>query len=458
MRDSVAGELRLRHYQHGAIEACRAHIRAGKRAPLIVAPTGSGKTCMGVEIARSHVARGGKVVWSAHRSELISQAADTLRRAGLAVGCRGLNASAPVQVESIQTIVARGSAPSGTLCILDEAHHYAAEQWKALPEVFAHAFIVGLTATPERGDGLGLGGVHDCIVVAAQIKDLVREGHLVPCGPEHIYAPRKARTGKTLELSPVDAYCKYAPGTSAVVFAPHVQAAHDFAAAFVARGIQAKVVTGTTASDERDETLYQFWKGALRVAVNVNVLTEGWDAPIAQTCILARKVGSAGAYLQMVGRVLRPYTDGKVRKTHANLLDLYGTNVEAFGPPDAEREYSLEGRAIKLRGVEGPGFCKVHGRPLPCDECEGPAELRTPGDAGGELDKWAAFREHHKPLDKRVAFLASLMRTAQSKGYKPGWVAQIYKSKMKHWPPTAIRELAEAQVRGEFAIGERDAE
>src|SRR6516164_7766864 len=90
--------MQPRPFQSRALESCRAQFRAGKKAVLLVSPTGSGKTCMGAMMVASHVARGGKVSWLAHRIELVDQAAATLRGFGLAVGARGLAASAPVQV------------------------------------------------------------------------------------------------------------------------------------------------------------------------------------------------------------------------------------------------------------------------------------------------------------------------------------------------------------------------
>lgn len=432
-------------FRSGFIDA----IRRGKRRIVAVAPTGSGKTFMASDLACSHVAKGGTVAFVVHRRELVAQSHRTLERLGLSVGSRGLNASAPVQVETVQSILSKGSAPPGTFAILDECHHLVAEQWSAIPKVYEKSIVLGLTATPERADGKPLGDFFEEMIVVAQIRDLIPTGDLVPC---EVFAPKVARTGKKMELSPVDAYLKYAPGTSAVVFAPHVSAASDFAASFIGRGIDAKVLTGNTRAEFRDQWLFDFERGVLKVLVNVYVLTEGWDAPIAETCILARKVGHAGSYLQMVGRVLRPHAG----KASAKLLDLWGTNVETHGPPDADRVFSLHGRAIATR--DGPGFCKVHGLPVPCQECDRiPAELRTPGDAGGELDKWAAKR-NADDTPKRVKQLASFIRKGRDLGWKPGAAAIRFKAIYRHWPAKDLTAAAEAYLAGEFAIGERDAE
>src|SRR6185295_11926979 len=108
-------------------------------------------------VARGHIAKGGRVLWLAHRRELVQQAASTLERLGLDVGHSGLKASSPVQVASVQTLLARGEAPAASLVVYDEAHHFAAEDWGRLATAYAGAIRIGLTATPERGDGRGLG-------------------------------------------------------------------------------------------------------------------------------------------------------------------------------------------------------------------------------------------------------------------------------------------------------------
>ena len=176
--------------ERGAGEGTSSSSRCGRRKVLIVMPTGGGKTCTAAEACRQHVnAEGGRVLWVAHRRELIKQGRDTLERYGLRVGAFGLNSAAPVQVESIQSLVhpKRREVPPATLVVADEAHHLLAEEWRKLAEMYKECLLIGLTATPERGDGQPLGDIFDALVVAAQMSQLIAMHEqdptvgLVPC-------------------------------------------------------------------------------------------------------------------------------------------------------------------------------------------------------------------------------------------------------------------------------------
>lgn len=402
-----------RPYQERALAQCRDEFRAGHRAVILVSPTGSGKTCMGAMMAAAHVARGGRVVWTAHRQELLTQAADTLTSMGLTVGLRGMNASASVQIASIGTILARGHAPEATLVISDEAHHDGKENERARivsTYLAGGACIVGLTATPARGDDRALEG-YQAIVVAAQVGELQALGHLVPL---RIKRPVQQLRKDRIAQRPVDAYLELTPWTSAVVFAPHTKASEAYRADFLALGIRAEIVTGKTPDDERRRILESFAAGELPVVVNVAVLTEGWDATICSTVILGRGCGSQGLYMQMVGRALRPHPG----KTHATLLDLRGVS-HVLGRPDADREFHLDGDGITLKGsARGDRVCKVCGEPLgelvTCPTCGKRTELEPPKATGDKLvdyeeRAYEATKEQLKPR-RDVLSLAGLLR------------------------------------------------
>ena len=179
----------LRPYQLEAIARVRLAMQQGRRRVCLVMPTGSGKTRTCGEIARLTVERKGRVLWLAHRAELVDQACGALEALGLTVGamCSGAvyppNPYAPVQVASVQTLLARGALPAADVIVADEAHHFAAaaESWAALLSAYPGALIVGPTATPDRGDGCGLHGCFDEIVIGATVQELTDAGHLVPC-------------------------------------------------------------------------------------------------------------------------------------------------------------------------------------------------------------------------------------------------------------------------------------
>jgi superfamily II DNA or RNA helicase len=431
----------LRPYQDRAIAAVLAEYRAGKRACLLVAPTGAGKSTMGAALAARHVARGGRVVWGADREELLEQAAATLRDFGLSVGVRGLGASAPVQVASIPTIARRREAPDCTLYISDEAHHDShANQRAEILKAYraAGAFALGMTATPARADGAAL-AEYDTIVSAASIRELTDAGHLVPLqwrGPRHAMAAGKiART-------PYEAWARHAqrpreewdrlaggPARAfrpAIVFAPHVKAAEDFAAEFAAHGVRVACVSDRSSAEDRARIVEALRTGLLDVVTNCNVLTEGFDAPRVGCVIVARRCGSQPLWLQMTGRALRPHPES--HKRDALLLDLSGLAHE-LGRPDADRTYHLDGDGIRLaHEVRAPALerlCRVCGCPLGigddyarvCPECGKDHTLETPKSVEEEIGEWHQRYEaakHALHPSRSALALASILRKAQA--------------------------------------------
>lgn len=427
----------LRPYQVSAIAETRGHVAAGRRAALIVAPCGAGKTTIGADIVRSHIARNpnNRVAWLAHRRELIEQAADRLRSFGLRVGCAGLDPGAPVQVSSVQTILARGDAPEATLVIPDEAHHCVSDEWKRVFLAYkaSGAILVGLTATPERDDGRPLSEVFDALVVATQIGELIDQKYLVPC---EILAPtRTVPKGKIAE-DPHVAYARVCPGAHAVCFAPHVKAANDYADGFRKSGVTVGVIHGAMATAERDATLRAFRESSIRVLCNVMVLTEGWDAPVASVVILARRIGACSLYLQMGGRVLRPYP-GKER---ALMIDLTGVS-KLHGPLEEERIFSLDGKIRRKGESATQRYCATCGAPINDAFCEmcGPSggELETPIGAGIALEKFAWAK--HVTDDKRVLYLARWYAQALGRRHRPDSAHHKYKAVFKEWPPAKVQ-------------------
>lgn len=422
----------LRDYQARTIDACRAAYRDGKRSILIVSPTGSGKTRMGAEIARNVYTRRRRVRWIAHRRELIQQAAERLAAEGAIVGPLG-----GIEVESIQTLLSRDKSDPVDLTVLDEAHHYVAAEWGRIAHAAKGGLVVGLTATPERGDGTPLGDLFDHMVVAASIRELTELGHLVPCT---VKGPPK-RLGNSLAEDPVIAYEREARGTRAVVFCQSVAHAREVAESFTEAGFPAACVDGTMRTDDRDRALRAFRDGELRVLTNVFVLTEGWDCPETETCILARSVGSAAMLLQTIGRVLRP-SPGKAR---ALVLDLCGAVYE-HGLPDADREYCLTGKAIRT-GDTGKKLTR-------CVKCQAivPA-VDTCRECGGRVPKVKVRAPKPRltpeqlleisrvtPQEQKEAFLARKLAEARVRVTKSGkpfskeWAYHQYRARFGHMP------------------------
>ena len=440
----------LRHYQEAAISLARREMRAGHKRVVLVLPTGAGKTRVGAAVVASSLSKGGRVLWLAHRAELVEQAAATLAGFGLPVGvvaassAREPRPDAPVQVASIQTLLAREThRPAASLLVWDEAHHAseAAECWASLLSAYDGIPLLGLTATPERGDGAGLAPLFTGLVVGATVRALTEQGHLVPCEiirPAHLLKPGQIAQG------PLAAYQAHGEGRQAILFARTVEEAVAYRAEFEAAGTRSECVTATTPAADRDAAIELFRRGVVRVLTNVYVLTEGTDLPTAAVCILARGAGSPGIYLQMVGRVLRPAPG----KTSALLLDLRGVS-HLHGCPDDERTYSLEGRGISLAQTRHCMVCSalLEGG-YPCATC-GYAPTQADAAAteitGDPLVKFA--RMLALGPEQRWAKLLAWARFAMEKGYRLGWVRRKWRAVFLEDLPTETLFKAAQEVR-----------
>lgn len=337
--------MRLRSYQERAIGELRAAYSRGNRAPCLVLPTGAGKTVVAAEIIRSAVSRGHRILFLAHRTELITQSVSKLASAGV-VDVRVIQASAdmgspvaPVTVASIPTLCRwQDRLPVADIVVFDECHHVVAKTWKRLADRYSSSRLLGMTATPQRADGSPLGDVFDALVVGATVHELTQLGHLVPC---RVWAPPESLDTGRLAVSPLSAYQQHAEGQRAVIFCVTVEHAEVTAQEMTAAGVPTAAVHGELPATERTKRLSRLLSGELKAIANVHVLTEGWDMPEVSVCILMRKPQHAGTYLQMVGRVLRP----SAGKSSATLLDLCGSSIE-HGPPELEHRYTLDGKGI----------------------------------------------------------------------------------------------------------------
>lgn len=362
-------------FQHEAIQLVRAKMREGHHRTVLVLPTGGGKTRTGAEIVRLAVEKAKRVIWLAHRTELIDQTCKTLAEYGLAIGAVAASSAwpidihAPVQVCSVQTLLARAHRPPADLIVWDECHHASdsAKEWVSLLEAYVGVPILGLTATPERGDGSGLAPTFTGLVVGATVRQLIALNAedpnvgLVPC---ELSRPDTLLQPNTIARHPLDAYREDTPGQQGFIFAKSVDEAQRFADEFCAAGIRAVCIHAKTPDAMRAAALDGFRAGNIKILSNVYIFTEGTDLPMASVCILARGASSAGIYLQMVGRVLRAHPSKRV----ATLIDLRGISW-VHGPPEEDCVYSLDGKGITRAGAT----CKVCGAPLiayPCTECD----------------------------------------------------------------------------------------
>ena len=454
----------LRPYQTEALEGIREEIRGGKRRVLLVSPTGSGKTTIAAAMVRSAVSRGNRVLFLAHRKELIDQCSQRLD--GCSVPHGVIMAGHPryqpmerVQVASIPTLVRR-EVPPADLVVVDEAHHARATTYERILAHYPQAPVVGLSATPWRIDGRGLGELFEAVVVAARVRALIDEGHLVSFtgyAYDHPSLASVERKGadydsKGLELvmggpklvgNIVGQWVRHAGQARTVVFACTVAHSREIVERFRAAGVAAEHVDGETDKTERAAILERLSTGQTRVVSNVAVLTEGWDCPAVEVCILARPTLSVGLYLQMVGRVLRP-AEGKQQ---ARIHDHAGC-ILRHGLPDQDRDYALDADVRSKPGKEKqPGIrrCKsclaVYASDLPaCPVC-GLAppvtnrRIQEVDDASVQAVRLEEIKAVEAPVEVRRGYWERCMETARERNYAPGWASYRYKARFGTWPP-----------------------
>lgn len=378
----------LRRYQQNAVDGVFERWARAVLRVLLVLPTGGGKTVIAAVLILMLLKQGKRVIFFAHRRELIKQTFAKLVRLGIppeligivmagAAGDSGRLFSsppescsddelwsiyarrrpqAPVKVASIDTF--RNCArPEADVIIVDEAHRALAKSYVDVQQAYPGAWHLGLTATPFRADGKGLGDAYDDLVVAATFAELVDEGFLVApsCWGSKVKADLKGvqrskgdynadQLGKAMNRAEligdiVDHYVRRGNDAAAFAFAVNVEHSKALAARFSAAGIAARHVDGNTETSERDDAVAALRDGRVRVLCNCNVFTEGTDVPQVKTIILARPTLSEGLYLQQAGRGARPHPGSPPFV----ILDHAGCVTE-FGAPQMPREYTLEGR------------------------------------------------------------------------------------------------------------------
>lgn len=369
----------LRPYQEKAIEAVDAALARGVTRPLIVLPTGTGKTVMfAALIAR----RGGSALVLAHRDELLTQAGAKLAAAdpALAMSMGRVQAArndvnAPVVLASVQTLASHKRLEqlprTFDTVIVDEAHHAAAASYlRVLDHLSESPLIVGVTATPMRADGEALSQAFTEVVYEKHISEMIRAGYLcdirgvrvgIDCDLARVPTTNgdldAGKLGKALAAANapqhvVVAYQAHAQGRKAIVFTPTVELAHEQAAMFRYGGIDAEALDGETPKLERAAILKRFDKDETRVLVNVGVLTEGVDVPSVDCIILARPTKSQALYAQCVGRGLRTLPG----KTDCLIIDVVGATerLDLQTLPDL-LGHELDDGESALEALEGPG-------------------------------------------------------------------------------------------------------
>jgi superfamily II DNA or RNA helicase len=464
----------LRAYQLLAVELIFAAWRAGRRAPLLVMPTGAGKTLVLAEVIRLVVAIAAApacVLVLVPRRELVGQTVEKLKAVGLLPGviCAAMDSQAglqaPVQVASIDTLYARVqrldrlTLPAPRLVVIDEAHLSITKRKVDLVEALGAERLLGLTATPTRKDGRALGVLYDELLAPASVASLTQAGFLVrarywswptpdlrgvrvEAGDYVTGQLADAMNRPKLLADVVATWLSRAGDRRTVVFTVDIEHAVAMAECFRREGVAAEHLSAETPLPEREAILARFRAGETEVVCNCFVLAYGFDLPAVSAVVLARPTRSLMLYLQMVGRTLRP-APGKV---DCLVLDHAGA-VHRHGFVDEERCWTLDGRTAL---VPSPVRAKAPREAKECPEChaiwiDGPTcpecgyELRPKGrlvaTALGELVEVKATGSGDEQEDRRRVY-AEFKGYALEYGFKiPGFPFVKYLERYNAKPP-----------------------
>lgn len=434
------------------VDDIRLQYQLGKRSVLAALPTGGGKTVCFSYIAQSAAKKGNRVCILVHRAELLDQASKSLTGMGVQHGRiqanRSMDLSHAVQVASVQTLARRlHKLPQEffNLLVVDEAHHTSANQWSAVLQHFHKAHVLGVTATPMRGDGHGLGNHYETMVQGPSAQWLTDNGYLAAA--RVLAPPGFDATGLRKKMGDFDTkqaeervttimgdcvshYKKHLPSQTAIAFCCSVAHAEAVASLFLSQGIAAASIDGTMTTEQRSDLLQALGTGRLKVLTSCSLIGEGVDVPSVGGCILLRPTQSVGLHLQMIGRCLRP-SGSKV----AVVLDHVG-NTLRLGHHLEERDWTLDGAAKRDRD-QAPSvkvcpqcFATSPSAAQVCRECGhvfAPQEQRELKVVEGELQE---LQRQQRREQGSAQSLDDLRKLAQQRGYKRGWAERVYQARL----------------------------
>jgi DNA repair protein RadD len=478
----------LRQYQINAVTDIEQALAAGFNV-LFVLPTGAGKTIIATAIVESYAAAGKRVLILTHRREILRQTSKTfcwdhgLVQAGLEV-----DLSYPIQIASIQTLWSRWqsgkiSLPAAQLIVIDEAHHVRANTWSKLLLEYPNARRLGLTATPCRGDGRGLGNYFNKLIEGPQIPELinaqpsylVKTVYFAPVDPDlkgvgtrqgdYVIEQLAQRIDRPdLVGNIVSDWHKHAENRKTMIFAVNVAHSINIRDEFIKAGIRCEHIDGSTPKPERDAALGRLKSGDTQIVCNCNVLTEGFDAPEVSCIVLARPTKQLGLFRQMAGRGLRPCEN----KSDLRLLDHSGAVFRHGALEDPILWQLAEDQRAKNTIHSKLTSTQQRDRFVDCKSC---GALRTPGQAcpncgflpqrrgdaisfrDGELARVNAGGRNVSSYGaaERQRWLQELAHIGRARSYKAGWASYKYKDKFGLWPPYGIAvtpKPATAEVLG----------
>lgn len=509
--------IKPRPYQEEAIKACIDERQAGTTRGIVSLPTGTGKTPLAGMIISAFKQ---ETIFLVHREELLHQAVEKIKLTAPGANVGILRAEehggldADICVASVQTAARPGNIEklarrAFCLAVVDECHHFirSSSYWRILSALgfmdgSRDKFTLGLTATPFRLDRAALSEAFEKVIFERSILTMIKAGYLcdargIAIRTETDISDIRTRAGDFAadELSMaidtperngvvVDAYLSHADGRKAVVFTVDVKHAQNVAAAFLARGVNARAVHGKMKREERAAILDDYARGALDVVTNCGVLTEGWDVTETGAVLHARPTKSKGLYIQMTGRGLRlhpgkkdcivlDFVDNAGRHNLCGFSDLGGE--ETINPENGESITEAIARAERSAADK---VAAVHSEEIDLFGRSAFVWSKVNADtyrATVDADRYVWVRKSVKNkrrymvyvADKRGAYMRTLADNALDLGYAQG-IAEDYmraeigerkmalSAKSAAWraePPTEKQIVALRHMRVKFDAG-----
>lgn len=461
----------LHTYQAADIESIRKWFRNGCKSVLWYMPTGAGKSYASAFMFKA-AAESGKVCWFiVHRRELIRQTAKQFAGMGIDFGI--VAAGYPEQLDKLVQVCSVGTLlrrlrrlPFPNFVVFDECHHLACATWSMIFEYLVAAYIVGLSASPARNDGRGLGPFFKAIVTTTKIRDLINSGYLskfrtfapptvdtsglhIRAGDYVISESAELMDKPAITGSAVEEYRKLCAGKRAIVFCCSIEHSKHVAEQFREAGFAAYHIDGKTGDSVRDMAIDDFEKGKIQILCNVDLCGEGLSINAIECVILLRPTQSLALYIQQVGRGLRTWPG----KEYLTILDHVGSTIK-FGFIDEPREWSLSDDVEKKKRKSPPGvrvcpkcFAASPPRALKCtnegppkcehvfevksrevDKRDGKLEEVTPEEIARRREKRALAFEQHKAGS--VEQLVEVFRKRGMKGNLEGRARHVLAARM----------------------------
>lgn len=442
----------LRPRQHQALDDLRTAYAQGRKAPILVAPTGFGKTATAAEIVRQAVAKQRRVWFVAHLKEILDDTSHRLTAAGISYGQiragRSCSLGNPVQVVGVQTAVRRSGLPRPDLVIIDECHLAVAKSYQQMVSDLGRPALLGLTATPQRLDGRGLGEMFDDLVLTCSTADLIDEELLAPI---RLFAPRLAdlpsRKGKEFNQEEDGAilsrpaiigdalshWNRLCAGRRGVAFCCNVAHAEGVAEQWRRAGYRAMAVHGGSDDADRREAIAGLRAGRLDLVTCAELWVAGVDVPEIDVVIWLRRTASLTTWLQGNGRGLR-IAPGKGDLLIIDHTD--NSDPSRLDHPLIEREWTLEGKAKKKTEqrisvkVCPRCFAAVASQSSRCGECGhvfAVEKRRELIQVDGELVERKLEIRQRRAEQGRAQTLEELIEVGRRKGMKNahGWARHV---------------------------------